>query len=68
MAKFRFNVESIDMLYIDIEANDENEARGVYESLDGSEFHYHGSDWEVTSIEKLNDDAEVDFKAGEDNE
>lgn len=66
MAKFRVCVESIDYLYIDIEADTPEEAKEFAdEYVDGGEFHSNATDvgWRYTETIKLDDDALVDYNA-----
>ena len=68
MAKFRVCAESIDYLYIDIEANSAEEAKEFAdEYIDGGEYHQNASDcgWRTTEVLPLSDDAEVDYKVNE---
>jgi len=66
MAKFRLCASSISYCYIDIEAKDEDEAREVYEELDGSEFYPEPyGDFRLDEIIPLEDDDDVDVTAKE---
>lgn len=67
MAKFRIIARCVDLMYVDVEAANEEEAREMYDELDGSEFHCHCGDiyFELDDIEEIDDDAEVDFTADE---
>lgn len=68
MAKYRVCVESIDYLYIDIEADTPEEAKEFAdEYVDGGEFHGNASDvgWRYTETVELKDDAVVDYNVKE---
>ena len=65
MAKFRIIAKSVDLMYVDVEAKNLEEAREMYDELDGGEFHCGDGYFELDEIEPLHDDAEVDFKAGD---
>lgn len=68
MAKYRVCVESIDYLYIDIEADTPEEAEEFAdEYVDGGEFHGNASDvdWRYTETVELKDDAVVDYNVKE---
>ena len=56
MKTYRFHVESIDYLYYDIEAEDEDEAYEIYRETDGGLFVNDGCDWELTRIVELEED------------
>ena len=67
MAKYRVWAQSISDVYIDIEADDADQAYNYakYEA-DGGDFHDNGfGDWEMGSVEELDDDAEVDYSINE---
>lgn len=66
MGKYRVCAESIDYVYIDIEADTPEEAREFADKyVDGSEFHGNEADvgWRYTETIKLDDDAMVDYNA-----
>lgn len=66
MGKYRVCAESIDYLYIDIEADSPEEAQEFADAfVDGGEFHGNASDvgWRYTETIKLDDDALVDYNA-----
>ena len=66
MGKYRVCAESIDYVYIDIEADTPEEAKEFADAfVDGGEFHGNASDvgWRYTETIKLDDDAEVDYNA-----
>lgn len=65
MAKFRIIARSVDLMYVDVEAANEEEAREMYEELDGGDFHMGDGYFEFTEIEKIDDEAPVDFTADE---
>ena len=60
--KYRVWVDAIDHMYIDIAADSEEEARLYADDVvDAEFFHLKGGAWNFTKIEKLQDDAKVDF-------
>ena len=62
MAKFRIWAKSIDYVYLDVEAEDEDQAREIAEEADGGAFHEDGCDWEFSEdVIELDDDADVDY-------
>lgn len=62
MAKFRVWAQSISDVYIDIEAENEDDAREAAEFVDGGDFHDDGlGDWVFGSIAPLDDDVDVDY-------
>lgn len=62
MAKYRVWAQSISDVYIDIEAESEEQARERAEDIDGGDFHDDGmGDWIFGSVAPLDDDADVDF-------
>ena len=66
MAKYRVCVESVDYLYIDIEADSPEEAKEFADqNVDGGEFHGNSTDvdWRYTDVIELDDSAEVDYSA-----
>ena len=67
--KYRVWAQCISDVYVDIEADNEDQAYeyAKYE-LDGADFHEDpcGGAWEMGSVDELDDDAEVDFDATED--
>lgn len=65
MAKFRILAQSIDYVYIDVEAEDEDQAMEMYGEIDGGSYHIEDGAWSFDDIEELDDDAEVDFTAEE---
>lgn len=65
MAKFRIIAKSVDLMYVDVEAATEEEAREMYEELDGGDFHCGDGYFELNEIEKIDDNAPIDFTADE---
>lgn len=68
MAKYRVCAESIDFVYIDIEADSPEEAKEFAdEYVDGGEFHNNATDvdWRYSETIKLKDDAVVDYNVKE---
>lgn len=67
MAKFRVWAKSISYCYVDIEAEDENQAQEIADELDGGNYNpTPDGDWEMLEdVEVLSDDAHVDYKASE---
>lgn len=55
--KYRVWAQSIDVVYIDIEAESEDQAyEFARDFVDGGEFHNHGyGDWEMGDIDELDD-------------
>lgn len=68
MAVFRVEAESIDYLYIDIEANSAQEAFEFADKvLDGDAFHSNGSSWRMTRdmVSELENGAAFDWSTKE---
>ena len=66
MAKFRIHASSISYVYVDVEAENEERAREMYDLIDGEDFEttpYGG--FVLDEIMPLDDNAEVKFKASE---
>ena len=53
--KFRVFAESVTDSYVDIEANDEQEARDIAENMDGADFTIcdNAGDWRITTVDPL---------------
>ena len=62
MAKFRVWARCIDYVYLDVEAEDKEQALAFAFEMDGGDFHNGGGDWEWGDIDELNPDAEVDYE------
>lgn len=63
MAKYRVWAECIDYVYIDVEAENRDQAyEFARDYVDGGEYHNscHG-DWEMDSIDQLDDSSYVDY-------
>lgn len=63
MAKYRVWAECIDYVYIDVEAENRDQAyEFARDYVDGGEYHNscHG-DWEMGSVDQLNDSSYVDY-------
>ena len=56
MKTYRFHVESIDYLYYDIEAEDEDEAYEIYRETDGGLFEPEACDWILSRIVELDEE------------
>ena len=68
MAKYRVLAQSIDYLYIDIEADTPEEAREFAdEHVDGGDFHQNATDvgWYIDDVYELPEDAPVDYDTKE---
>ena len=62
MAKFRVWAKSIDYVYLDVEAENEDQAMKIANEADGGDFHQDGCDWQFSKdVLKLDDDAAVDY-------
>lgn len=63
MAKFRVWAECIHDVYLDVEAETEEEAKEIAEAADGGDFHDDptSGEWKVGSAYPLEDDDEVDY-------
>lgn len=62
MAKFRVWAQSISDVFIDIEAEDEEQALEAAKELDGGDFHDDGfGDWIFGSVATLDEDDDVDY-------
>lgn len=63
MAKYRVWAECIDYVYIDVEAENRDQAyEFARDYVDGGEYHNscHG-DWEMDNIDQLDDSSYVDY-------
>lgn len=62
MAKFRIYARSVDVLHVDIEAENEEQAMEMYQLIDGDSFHQSDGYFEFSEIDELPDDAGVDYR------
>jgi len=64
MAKFRVYARSIGYCYLDVEADNEEQAMEVAREADGGDFHDDGiGDWEFSDdVDELDESANVDYK------
>lgn len=62
MAKYRVWAESITDVYIDIEADNEDQAyEFAKEYTDGGEWHADGGDWVIRQTYEIDEDDDVDY-------
>ena len=62
MAKFRVWARSISYVYLDVEADSEEQAMEIAEEADGGAYHEDGGDWEFSDdVMELDEDADVDY-------
>lgn len=69
MKKFRVYAKLSGVYYINVEADDEEQAKEMAEEISAGDFHpldeFNNNDWEITDIDPLEDDEDVDYTANE---
>lgn len=71
MAKYRVWAKMTTYCYLDVEAEDEEQAKDVAEETDGGDFTADDmqGDWEIEDdVDLLDDNVDVDVVAGEDDD
>lgn len=69
MKKFRVYAKTTAVYYINVEAEDEAQAKEMAEEIDGGDFHpfdeFNNTTWEFTDVDPLEDDDYIDYTASE---